>query len=92
MSPLSYNALDLLRLPFSILGTPTEEDWPDVTSLSDFKPSFPKWQRDYSLPLCPNLDKNGLELLDLMLLYDPATRISAKQACEHPYFQGGRAP
>ena len=29
---------------------------------------------------------DGLDLLEQMLEYDPARRISAKRACEHPYF------
>jgi cyclin-dependent kinase len=28
-----------------------------------------------------------LDLLEMMLVYDPAGRISAKQACNHPYFE-----
>ena len=40
-----------------------------------------------SAPLCSSLDDNGLELLETMLVYDPAGRISAKQACNHPYFE-----
>lgn len=69
------------------LGTPDEEVWPGVTSYPDFKSSFPKWKRDYRQPLCQNLDEKGLELLEMMLVYDPAGRISAKQACHHPYFE-----
>ena len=68
------------------LGTPDEDAWPGVTTYPDFKPSFPKWQRDFSTPLCPNLDEAGLELLDYMLICDPVTRISAKAALNHPYF------
>ncbi|KIE03532.1 Cell division control protein, partial [Metarhizium majus ARSEF 297] len=64
-----------------------EEVWPGVTSYPDFKSSFPKWKRDYRQPLCQNLDQKGLELLEMMLVYDPAGRISAKQACNHPYFE-----
>jgi cyclin-dependent kinase len=60
-----------------------------VTSFPDFKASFPKWQRDPSNPLCTNLDIAGLDLLEAMLVYDPAGRISAKQACAHPYFEEG---
>ncbi|KAF2434370.1 cell division control protein 2 [Tothia fuscella] len=72
---------------FRILGTPTEEDWPGVTTFPDFKPSFPKWQRDFSKNLVSShLDEDGLELLDMLLIYDPAGRISAKQAATHPYF------
>ena len=42
-----------------------------------------------SRALVPGLDDNGLDLLDAMLVYDPAGRISAKQACFHPYFEQG---
>lgn len=70
-----------------ILGTPSEEVWPGVTSYPDFKSSFPKWTRDYSQPLCQNLDEAGLDLLEQMLVYDPAGRISAKQSCNHPWFE-----
>ncbi|GAO15002.1 uncharacterized protein UV8b_00486 [Ustilaginoidea virens] len=72
---------------FRALGTPDEEVWPGVTSYPDFKSSFPKWKRDYRQPLCQNLDEKGLELLEMMLVYDPAGRISAKQSCNHPYFE-----
>ena len=71
---------------FRLLGTPTEEVWPGVTTYPDFKASFPRWVQDTETPLCPNLDPMGQELLELMLVYDPASRISAKQACNHPYF------
>ncbi|KAK7517642.1 kinase-like domain-containing protein [Phyllosticta paracitricarpa] len=71
---------------FRILGTPTEQDWPGVTSFPDFKPSFPKWHRTDVAAVVPALDDNGLDLLDALLVYDPAGRISAKQACQHPYF------
>jgi cyclin-dependent kinase len=37
----------------------------------------------------PELDDHGLDLLDLLLEYDPSRRISAKQACMHPYFAAG---
>ncbi|KAH7319739.1 kinase-like domain-containing protein [Stachybotrys elegans] len=72
---------------FRLLGTPTEDVWPGITSYPDFKASFPKWERNYNKPLCSNLDEHGLELLEQMLVYDPAMRISAKQACNHPYFE-----
>ncbi|ORY00175.1 kinase-like domain-containing protein [Clohesyomyces aquaticus] len=73
---------------FRILGTPTEQDWPGVTSFPDFKPSFPKWQRTDVATVVTTLDDLGLDLLDALLVYDPAGRISAKQAVQHPYFTG----
>ncbi|KAF2194036.1 Pkinase-domain-containing protein [Zopfia rhizophila CBS 207.26] len=73
---------------FRILGTPTEQDWPGVTSFPDFKPSFPKWNRTDVATVVTTLDDLGLDLLDALLVYDPAGRISAKQAVQHPYFTG----
>ncbi len=75
-----------------LLGTPTEDLWPGVTSFPDFKASFPKWARDTGAPLCASLDEPGLDLLEMMLVYDPASRISAKQACIHPYFEDFSRP
>ncbi|KAF2097736.1 Pkinase-domain-containing protein [Rhizodiscina lignyota] len=72
---------------FRVLGTPTEMDWPGVTSFPDFKSSFPKWQRQDLADLVTGLDNDGLDLLEGMLVYDPAGRISAKQALLHPYFE-----
>ncbi|KAF1350046.1 cell division control protein 2 serine/threonine protein kinase [Delphinella strobiligena] len=76
---------------FRILGTPSEQDWPGVTSFPDFKPSFPKWSRATDEDIISgegarSLGDDGLDLLEALLVYDPAGRISAKQACAHPYF------
>lgn len=43
--------------------------------------------RNYSKPLCENLNERGLDLLEMMLVFDPAGRVSAKQAVNHPYFE-----
>jgi cyclin-dependent kinase len=59
-----------------------------VTSFPDFKPSFPKWQRTDIASVVTTLDDYGLDLLDALLVYDPAGRISAKQAVQHAYFGG----
>jgi cyclin-dependent kinase len=82
---LSFSSPDLDRL----LGTPDENTWPGVSSFPDFKPSFPKWRRNMNTPLVSGLEPAGLELLEMLLEYDPARRISAKQACAHPYFAQG---
>ncbi|OKL61451.1 hypothetical protein UA08_03479 [Talaromyces atroroseus] len=73
---------------FRLLGTPDEHTWPGVSSFPDFKPSFPKWKRS-PYALVSGLEPAGLELLEMLLEYDPARRISAKQACAHPYFAQG---
>ncbi|OJJ45434.1 hypothetical protein ASPZODRAFT_134093 [Penicilliopsis zonata CBS 506.65] len=74
---------------FRTLGTPEESNWPGVTSFPDYKPTFPKWKREESRSLVPGLEVAGLDLLEALLEYDPARRLSAKQACMHPYFQHG---
>lgn len=79
------------NLCYRLLGTPDENTWPGVTSFPDFKTSFPKWRREPTSKLVPSLEPAGLELLEAMLEYDPAHRISAKAACNHPYFAAGSA-
>lgn len=75
---------------FRVLGTPSENDWPGVTSFPDFKSSFPKWERKQDEEIVTKdavkmLGNEGLDLLEALLVYDPAGRISAKQACLHAY-------
>ncbi|RKP10988.1 kinase-like domain-containing protein [Thamnocephalis sphaerospora] len=77
---------ELFRI-FRVLGTPNDDIWPGVSSLPDYKPSFPKWTPQPLSKVVPGLDPHGLDLLRRMLIYDPAKRISAKQALQHPYFK-----
>ncbi|GAB1201284.1 kinase-like domain-containing protein [Aspergillus pseudonomiae] len=83
--------IDQIFKIFRLLGTPDEDSWPGVTSFPDYKSSFPKWKRDRNSPLIPGLERHGLRLLDALLEFDPAVRMSAKQAREHPYFRHGRS-
>jgi serine/threonine protein kinase len=69
-----------------LLGTPTEEVWPGVTSLPDWNEVFPTWPKLSLRHTSPGLCDDGLDLLEKLLTYDPAYRISAKRALEHPYF------
>ncbi|CAL0309213.1 unnamed protein product [Lupinus luteus] len=47
------------------MGTPNEEIWPGVTSLPDFKSTFPKWPAKDLATVVSNLDPAGLDLLSL---------------------------
>ncbi|UZJ56638.1 hypothetical protein CBS101457_005958 [Exobasidium rhododendri] len=76
---------------FRTLGTPTDEIWPGVKSLPDYKSSFPQWNGVPLAKAVPTLDENGLDLLRGMLIYDPAGRVSAKRCLLHPYFQAATA-
>ncbi len=79
--------IDQLFRIFRVLRTPTEEMWPGVSQLPDFKATFPSWS-SFGLEdsLHGQLDANGMDLLNAMLVYNPAKRISAKAALRHPYF------
>lgn len=70
---------------FRLLGTPGEKQWPGVTTLRDWH-VYPRWEAQDLARAVPALDADGVDLLSKMLRYDPAERISAKAAMEHPYF------
>ncbi|EDS28189.1 cell division protein kinase 2 [Culex quinquefasciatus] len=80
--------IDQLFRMFRILKTPTEEIWPGVTSLPDYKPTFPCWTQNNLKDQLKNMDSAGLDLLQKCLIYDPVHRISAKKILEHKYFDG----
>jgi len=72
---------------FRILGTPTEANWPGVSSLPDYKSAFPQWDppEDIQQVLPVLLSRGGLSLLSQLLTYNPDLRISAAQALKHTY-------
>jgi len=78
--------IDQLYKIFQVLGTPNEKVWPGVSSLKYYKTTFPKWSGNHLKFFVPNLEPLGLDLLQRMLVYNPAERISAKAALSHPYF------
>lgn len=78
---------DQLFQIFKLLGTPSETTWPGIAELPGYKkndlPIFP------SKPLSSvvaELDEDGIDLLEKMLLFDPNKRITAAQALAHPFF------
>uniref|UniRef100_A0A0G4F533 Cyclin-dependent kinase 2 homolog n=1 Tax=Chromera velia CCMP2878 TaxID=1169474 RepID=A0A0G4F533_9ALVE len=81
--------IDTLFKIFRLRGTPTEESWPGVTELPEFRSTFPKW-RDV-LPerlssLRPVLGESGCDLLIKLLVLCPKKRIDVFDALKHPYF------
>lgn len=74
---------------FRLLGTPDEDAWPGVTTLPDYKPSFPNWHAKDLHGQVAGITEESAELIAGMLVYDPAKRMSAKQALQMPYFEDG---
>eukprot|EP00931_Biecheleriopsis_adriatica_P029487 TRINITY_DN174_c0_g1_i2.p1 TRINITY_DN174_c0_g1~~TRINITY_DN174_c0_g1_i2.p1 ORF type:complete len:417 (+),score=86.44 TRINITY_DN174_c0_g1_i2:56-1306(+) len=81
--------IDTIFQIFRKLGTPSEVEWPGLSELPDFKPTFPQWSRRPWTEIrntAQQVGPAGMRLLDDMLRYDPNRRISAKQTLQHEYF------
>jgi len=79
---------DQLTRIFKVLGNPTEENWPSLSELPDYKDPFRAEEGSGLESLLARLstDAPGLDLISRMLAYEPSRRISAKEALVHPYF------
>jgi serine/threonine protein kinase len=85
--------IDTLFKIFQTTGTPTEESWPGVQSLKDWH-IFPQWdppsdqQFLHSLHIRPehHFDVDGIHLLRSLLTLNPPSRLSAREALQHPWF------
>jgi cyclin-dependent kinase len=76
-----------LQMIFQALGTPTLKSWPSMADLPDYKgPSLPQYPGSSLSKFVKRLDKLGIDLLTRMLQHDPAKRISAEAALQHPFF------
>jgi hypothetical protein len=60
-----------------LLGTPTEEQWPGVTSLRDWH-VYPKWEPQNLARAVPSLGPQGVDLLSV------TTAAAAISACFFP--------
>lgn len=83
-----YSEDKQLKKIFSLLGTPDVKKVPFYGTLTGFKDGdFEVYPKGDLKTVCPNLDANGLDLLEKMLEYDPEKRISASDALDHPFFK-----
>lgn len=77
---------DQLKRIFKLLGTPTEESWPEMVTLPDYKP-MPNYPVTIQLhQVCPKLPSRGRDVLQRLLVCNPAMRIKANEAMASPYF------
>mmetsp|Transcript_25821 Transcript_25821/g.83614 ORF Transcript_25821/g.83614 Transcript_25821/m.83614 type:complete len:317 (+) Transcript_25821:1451-2401(+) len=79
---------DQLHKIFKTLGSPSAVDYAGLNDLPDWKPAQhePPYPPKTLADLVPRLERpHGVDLLSVMLRYDPATRCSAADAMKHPY-------
>jgi len=85
---------DQLLKIFKTLGTPQTASgdpllsWSTMTELPEYKTDFPDYSRDpaFDENLSNKLSEPGKALLNSMLTYNPSSRVSAKDALRHEYF------
>lgn len=79
---------DQLDRIFRTFGTPSEADYPGIVDLPEYSPDIlPQYPPPKNISsLVPTLDAEGVDLFSHMIRYDPAKRISAAEALNHPFF------
>lgn len=88
LSPLftGDSEIDQIFKIFKVLGTPSENNWPEALKLPEMKTTFPKFKMTPMSKHTPKLNEFEIDLLEGLVALDPNKRISAKMALFHPYF------
>jgi len=76
--------IDQIYRIFRTLGTPDDTSWPEFREMPEYR-QFAKFKARGLESYIGTDDPLALDLLKRLLTYDPATRISAKQALAHDY-------
>lgn len=77
----------------SVLGTPTQSQWPEGFKLaSQIGFRFPQFVPTKLEVLVPQSNAEGLSLMNAMMQWDPHKRHSAAKVLTHPYFEAGSMP
>jgi len=89
LSPLFRGTSDTDQLYkiCSILGTPSQNSWPEGHKLAtQMGFNFPQFAPVQLNTIIPNASEEALQLISDMLKYDGQKRPSAQQVLQHPYF------
>ncbi|VDK23019.1 unnamed protein product [Taenia asiatica] len=86
--------VDQLTLILQVLGYPAEGDreWIVNTKAASFVNRFQTYAKQPWNRLYPNATPQALDLLDRLLAFNPASRISVEDALKHPYLRSFYEP
>ena len=88
--PLLPGATELEQIEkiYALLGAPNDKIWPEYSKLPMVAslPFASKYKYNGLSSEFPSLSAAGMHLLKGLLCYDPAKRLTAQQALDHPYF------
>lgn len=82
--------LDQMMRILKVLGTPSEEEYPGFKEkfTKTLEIELPKHEPKDLVAMMNGADPLLIDLVKRMLRFDPMKRISAKEALQHPYFEG----
>jgi len=82
------DSTDQLHRIFKLMGTPTEETWPNISELPDYKVAkeLPFYPIQSLRVIVPGADDVAYDLLGSMVKYRPELRLTANQAMQHNFF------
>jgi mitogen-activated protein kinase 1/3 len=88
------NYVQQIKYVISYLGTPTEEEMKIIKNPNALKfiQSLPNKKRVHVKSFIKYENEDALDLLNKMLQYDPAKRITAAEAVKHKYFENVHDP
>ncbi|CAN6635029.1 mitogen-activated protein kinase Slt2p/MPK1 [Trichomonascus vanleenenianus] len=84
-----HDYVDQLNKILRILGTPSEETLSRIGSqrAQEYVRSLPYMPKVPFQQLYPRANPEALDLLEKMLAFDPADRVTVEEALEHPYLR-----
>ena len=87
-----HSSTDQLNVIFDIIGTPSEEERSFVTDTKalEYMKTFTTRPRVDFKELYPSSGKDGIDLINKMLVFNPYFRITVQEAMAHPFFDGTR--
>ena len=80
--------ISVLMEIIKILGTPTPEEWPEMSQIEYFDSfKLPEYHSTLLGVIPGNIDDDAIDLLKRMLTISQSKRISAKEALQHKFFK-----